>query len=324
MGLETASYIAGLNSTNPLSSDPSGQGDDHIRLIKAVLKATFPNLDAAVDRTPAQMNYPVPIGMIMAWPSDTIPSGWALCNGQTVARSDGAGDIVTPDLRGKSIIGTPVGGTTGTAGGSDTQTTAAGGAHNHGGATGNGGSHTHTVGSGGSHTHTGTTNSDGSHSHSVSSAPSHDHFGFTAYKTLTVDEIPSHDHFVVSDETIDASAFIEPTTSRAIARRGQWSFDEYNYYLARGTLTRGNVGLSSLSGGGAAHRHNISADGAHTHSLSTAPAHDHSFTTGSGGSHSHSLSTSSEHTHSISTQAAHTHTVDTRSAFVHLNWVMKV
>ena len=48
MGLETATYINGLVSTNPTGVDGKSQGDDHIRLIKAVLLATFPNITGAV------------------------------------------------------------------------------------------------------------------------------------------------------------------------------------------------------------------------------------------------------------------------------------
>ena len=33
MGLETATYISQLVATNPTSSDPVSQGDDHLRLI---------------------------------------------------------------------------------------------------------------------------------------------------------------------------------------------------------------------------------------------------------------------------------------------------
>jgi hypothetical protein len=43
MGLESANYIDGLVSTNPVSGDNTSQGDDHLRLLKAVLKTTFPN-----------------------------------------------------------------------------------------------------------------------------------------------------------------------------------------------------------------------------------------------------------------------------------------
>lgn len=42
MGLEIATYISDLNPANPATSDPLAQGDDHIRLMKAALKASFP------------------------------------------------------------------------------------------------------------------------------------------------------------------------------------------------------------------------------------------------------------------------------------------
>lgn len=48
MGLESATYIQDLVDTNPTGSDQKAQGDDHIRLIKAVLKATFPTATEAL------------------------------------------------------------------------------------------------------------------------------------------------------------------------------------------------------------------------------------------------------------------------------------
>lgn len=47
MGLEAATYISELVTSNPPSSDLQSQGDDHLRLIKAVLQATFPNATRA-------------------------------------------------------------------------------------------------------------------------------------------------------------------------------------------------------------------------------------------------------------------------------------
>lgn len=44
MALETATYIADLNAANPTGTDPVAQGDDHLRLIKAVLQTTFPDV----------------------------------------------------------------------------------------------------------------------------------------------------------------------------------------------------------------------------------------------------------------------------------------
>ena len=41
MGLETGTYVNDLNTANPTSTDPKSQGDDHLRLIKSVLRNTF-------------------------------------------------------------------------------------------------------------------------------------------------------------------------------------------------------------------------------------------------------------------------------------------
>lgn len=43
MPLEAATFIQSLDATNPTSGDRKSQGDDHLRLIKSVLKSTFPN-----------------------------------------------------------------------------------------------------------------------------------------------------------------------------------------------------------------------------------------------------------------------------------------
>jgi len=48
MGLETGTYINSLVSTNPLGSDERSKGDDHIRLVKSTIKASFPDVDEAV------------------------------------------------------------------------------------------------------------------------------------------------------------------------------------------------------------------------------------------------------------------------------------
>ena len=62
MPLETGTTIAALNSSNPLGGDARSLGDDHIRLIKAVLKATFPGAAAGgfaipITATEAQLNF---------------------------------------------------------------------------------------------------------------------------------------------------------------------------------------------------------------------------------------------------------------------------
>src|SRR5574343_112208 len=57
MALETATYISDLVATNPVSADPKSQGDNHIRLLKSTIKATFPNVNAAVTPTDEELNF---------------------------------------------------------------------------------------------------------------------------------------------------------------------------------------------------------------------------------------------------------------------------
>jgi microcystin-dependent protein len=154
MALESATHIADLNAANPLSTDTVSQADDHLRLIKQVLKTTFPNLNAPVTSTPAQLNNPVPVGVIVMWSGavNAVPGGWALCNG-----SNG-----TPDLRDRFVVGAGSTYAVGAIGGANTVTLTSGQMP----------SHTHTLsGTTGdqsaSHTHTfsTTTSAAGAHNH---------------------------------------------------------------------------------------------------------------------------------------------------------------
>lgn len=49
-------FITALVSGNPVFNDDRREGDDHIRGVKNVLRNTFPNLNAAVTVTPAELN----------------------------------------------------------------------------------------------------------------------------------------------------------------------------------------------------------------------------------------------------------------------------
>ncbi|RSZ60040.1 hypothetical protein HF313_15105 [Massilia atriviolacea] len=57
MALETATYITDLNTANPTAADPKSQGDDQIRMIKSVLKASWTQIAGAVNATHTQINY---------------------------------------------------------------------------------------------------------------------------------------------------------------------------------------------------------------------------------------------------------------------------
>lgn len=88
MALETASYINGLIATNPTATDTVAQADDHIRLIKAAIKATFPNVSGAMTATHTILNGldarvvtlentpAVPSGTRMLFQQTAAPTGW--------------------------------------------------------------------------------------------------------------------------------------------------------------------------------------------------------------------------------------------------------
>lgn len=141
MALESASFISQLNASNPLSTDTVSQADDHLRLIKAVLKNTFPNLSSPVTATAASLNAPVPSGFIGMWSGSivSIPSGWYLCDG-----SNG-----TPNLRDRFVVGAGDSYSVGAIGGaaSVTLTEAQMPVHTHTitATTASAGAHTHTV-----------------------------------------------------------------------------------------------------------------------------------------------------------------------------------
>lgn len=56
MPLESASFINGLDANNPAGGDSLSQADDHLRLIKAAVKATFPNVTGAILPTQTIIN----------------------------------------------------------------------------------------------------------------------------------------------------------------------------------------------------------------------------------------------------------------------------
>jgi microcystin-dependent protein len=227
MPLESAGFIHQLNPANPASSDRLQQGDDHIRLIKAAIKATFPNLTGAVKATEKFLNEDlparlVPTGTIALFFGADAPAGWAICNGQTVAKADGSGNITTPDLRGRVAIGVSdtialgavVGQasktiTTEVAGGhTPTVSIAAAGSHSHTGAASVASSKTgaavstttRKVDDGGSASNivNGLTFTDPGHSHaatvSIDSAGDHSH-------VATAEAVPGHSHAATLDVT---------------------------------------------------------------------------------------------------------------------------
>jgi hypothetical protein len=56
MGLETGTYIDALNPLWPLEDDFLQDVNEHLQFMKSTLQATFPNIDGAVNPTPAELN----------------------------------------------------------------------------------------------------------------------------------------------------------------------------------------------------------------------------------------------------------------------------
>jgi hypothetical protein len=82
MGLETGTYINSLVSTNPLGSDERSKGDDHIRLVKSTVKASFPDVDEAVVTIHNGTSAPSNKQTGTVW-RDTTNSKWKFWNGST-------------------------------------------------------------------------------------------------------------------------------------------------------------------------------------------------------------------------------------------------
>ena len=84
MSIETAQFIDELDENWPTNIDNVSEGDDHLRLIKSVLKSQFPNLDSVVTATPAELNdRGLPTGSLVPFAGITVPSGFFTNTQQT-------------------------------------------------------------------------------------------------------------------------------------------------------------------------------------------------------------------------------------------------
>lgn len=119
MGLESGTWVNDLVSTNPLGTDFKEKGDDHLRLIKTVLKNTFPNASRAFRfvEVPAAKTgaYVVVVNdqqklvradvsgggfTVTLPPGASLFAGWAV----TIMKSDSSANSVTIDGNGAETI----------------------------------------------------------------------------------------------------------------------------------------------------------------------------------------------------------------------------
>lgn len=112
MGLESATYISDLVTSNPSATDLRGQGDDHIRLLKAAAKATFPNASkpfyfptgtslqtSTVTVATTDDNKLIPVSCEAAARTVNLPQGSTLPDGFTVriVKADHSNNVLTID-----------------------------------------------------------------------------------------------------------------------------------------------------------------------------------------------------------------------------------
>jgi len=215
MPLETGTTIAQLNAFWPLSSDPVNQGEDHLQLIKSVLKAQFPGasgngfskpiiatedeinfLDGAKSNIQQQIDdiitgvsgaLDAPAGTVMVFGS-TIPPGWTKVT-------------TVNDAMMRLVSGTP-GGTGGTLS-------------------------------------------------PISMSIQHNHT--TAAHQLTNQELPSHAHGLFADA--DSSQDISPTLFYAAANYDAGTTGANSYRIKGVTSPVPSLGKTASQGGNGSHNH---------------------------------------------------------------------
>lgn len=101
MTVETnANFISDLNKAYPRNRDLIKEGDDHIRLVKAVLQTTFPGMDAAVNASSEKLNK---LDSTFTYEEDTlkINTNMSVTEGRTVkfggAKLEKVGDPKDPE-----------------------------------------------------------------------------------------------------------------------------------------------------------------------------------------------------------------------------------
>ena len=82
MTVETASYISQLDPTYPAAGDPKSEGDNHLRLLKTVLKTQFSNFGInAISANAAEVNYLVGVTSAVQTQLNTLDTGKASKSG---------------------------------------------------------------------------------------------------------------------------------------------------------------------------------------------------------------------------------------------------
>jgi len=104
MALESGTYIDSLVSTNPAATDGLAQADDHMRLIKATILASFPNIAGAMTATHTILNGLD--GRVTAIESGVHASGTKMLFQQSTAPTGWTKDTTHDDKALRVVTGT--------------------------------------------------------------------------------------------------------------------------------------------------------------------------------------------------------------------------
>jgi len=177
MAIETFGFIDDLNAANPTATDNVSEGDDHLRGVKATLKSTFPNTDAAITPTAAEIN-------TLDMSASGSTSGQVLMSNGTASPS--SWQAIVSFASGTKMVFVQASAPTGWT--QDTTNNDKGLRVVSGSGGGAGGTHAFSSPPSTAHTHTGA-----SHTHSTPNH-SHSHTLSAGAHTLSTSEMPSHTH----------------------------------------------------------------------------------------------------------------------------------
>lgn len=106
MTVEVATFINTLDATLPTGADPKSESDNHHRLIKSAVKATFANVTGAVTPTHTELNYAVGVtSLIQTQLNAEAATRLANDNAEIAARQ--AADALLAPLVSPALTGTP-------------------------------------------------------------------------------------------------------------------------------------------------------------------------------------------------------------------------
>lgn len=316
MALETATYISDLVATNPTAADPTGQGQNHLRLLKSTLLATFPGITGALTATHTALNtaagllvanlFTIPIsggaGGKLKLKGVTVNTDVSMLNsGGTLQVLNNAGSAVaivsqTGVINGSAILQggntlIPVGmimmwyGSTGSIPAGWQLCDGTNGTPDLRNKFVLGAGSTYGVlSTGGALTGSGTTSAAGSHSHGGVTGAGGAH-GTDAY----MDTQGAHDHGAVTQGHVLTTAEMPSHTHTETIGLGLTGSDPVGSIVSS-TGSPSGTNLPTSSAGG---------DQSHTHGITAAVGHVHNIVCGVTADHSHTIAAETTHTHTV-------------------------